>query len=253
MEAFLVGLNHEMGRELLWRRFPTDQRGSCFRTFWNRGARAGASGVQTPRDIAPIAGWRSDSALGTHAPEDAEGDPHASVFLIRGDLLQRYPRAAIYLQRAAWMGGVRVLSHGERQPSFHLAGPPGIVMIGFNVAPGGLRGADDATGDAGWFFVIRELPGEPRFGLDAASGSFGRNPACWRDLRWSDVAADETALRTMRYLPLEAKAQGMALPLAGPQDTTTGTWGACSAEIALITQQLPARLVIHARSWISAG
>ena len=28
VEAFLVGLNHEMGRELLWRGYPTDQRGT---------------------------------------------------------------------------------------------------------------------------------------------------------------------------------------------------------------------------------
>src|SRR5688572_10683541 len=27
VESFMVGLNHEMGRELLWRGYPTDQRG----------------------------------------------------------------------------------------------------------------------------------------------------------------------------------------------------------------------------------
>jgi len=25
-----------MGRELLWRGYPTDQRGTCFRRFWDR-------------------------------------------------------------------------------------------------------------------------------------------------------------------------------------------------------------------------
>src|SRR5262249_12769848 len=35
VEAFLVGLNHEMARELLWRGFPTDQRGTCFKWFWS--------------------------------------------------------------------------------------------------------------------------------------------------------------------------------------------------------------------------
>ncbi|KIF02392.1 hypothetical protein PL81_30210, partial [Streptomyces sp. RSD-27] len=34
IEAYLVGLNHEMARELLWREFPTDQRCSVFRQFW---------------------------------------------------------------------------------------------------------------------------------------------------------------------------------------------------------------------------
>ena len=35
IEAFMVGLNHEMARELLWREYPTDQRGSYFRQFWD--------------------------------------------------------------------------------------------------------------------------------------------------------------------------------------------------------------------------
>ena len=34
MEAYMVGLNVEMGRELLWRGFPTDQRGTYFDHFW---------------------------------------------------------------------------------------------------------------------------------------------------------------------------------------------------------------------------
>ena len=35
IEAYMVGLNHEMARELLWREYPTDQRGSYFRQFWD--------------------------------------------------------------------------------------------------------------------------------------------------------------------------------------------------------------------------
>jgi hypothetical protein len=34
IEAYLTGLNHEMARELLWREFPTDQRGTYFSSFW---------------------------------------------------------------------------------------------------------------------------------------------------------------------------------------------------------------------------
>ena len=34
IESYLVGLNHEMARELLWREYPTDMRGSYFRQFW---------------------------------------------------------------------------------------------------------------------------------------------------------------------------------------------------------------------------
>ena len=35
IEAYMVGLNHEFSRELLWNEYPTDQRGSYFRQFWN--------------------------------------------------------------------------------------------------------------------------------------------------------------------------------------------------------------------------
>ena len=35
IEAYMVGLNHEMGRQLLWNGYPTDQRGSYFRQFWD--------------------------------------------------------------------------------------------------------------------------------------------------------------------------------------------------------------------------
>jgi hypothetical protein len=35
MESYMCGLNHEFAGELLWRGYPTDQRGSYFRQFWD--------------------------------------------------------------------------------------------------------------------------------------------------------------------------------------------------------------------------
>ena len=37
VEAYMVGLNYEFARKLLWREYPTDQRGSYFRQFWSVG------------------------------------------------------------------------------------------------------------------------------------------------------------------------------------------------------------------------
>ena len=48
--AHMVGLNHEMMRELLWREYPTDQRGTPFHRFWGR------LGEQ-PDDIGPVHGF----------------------------------------------------------------------------------------------------------------------------------------------------------------------------------------------------
>ena len=55
VEAFMIGLNHEMGRELLWREYPTDRRGSYFRFFWNRRGSAQQDFMQ------PIHTWNSPS------------------------------------------------------------------------------------------------------------------------------------------------------------------------------------------------
>ena len=57
VEAFLVGLNAEMSRELLWRNYPTDQRGTSFRHFWDTSA-----GSAQHDDIQPIHLW------GTYQP-----------------------------------------------------------------------------------------------------------------------------------------------------------------------------------------
>jgi hypothetical protein len=35
IEAYMAGANHEFARELLWREYPTDCRGSPFRQFWD--------------------------------------------------------------------------------------------------------------------------------------------------------------------------------------------------------------------------
>lgn len=56
IESYLVGLNHEMSRELLWREFPTDMRGSYFRTFWSH---TGIQESNESMDIRPLDEWTS--------------------------------------------------------------------------------------------------------------------------------------------------------------------------------------------------
>ena len=41
-----------MARELVWRGFPTDLRGSCFPRFW-----PGVPGIAPPADVTPLDGW----------------------------------------------------------------------------------------------------------------------------------------------------------------------------------------------------
>ena len=45
IEAYMVGLNYEFARKLLWREYPTDQRGSYFRQFWSVGDTIDSEGL----------------------------------------------------------------------------------------------------------------------------------------------------------------------------------------------------------------
>src|SRR5262249_55911724 len=70
IEAYMVGLNHEMARELLWREFPTDQRGSYFRQFWDVSLvlppSPSPSDREKLRDIPELHLWSRHSELGQH-------------------------------------------------------------------------------------------------------------------------------------------------------------------------------------------
>src|SRR5262249_46452311 len=122
VEAFMVGLNHEFARELLWNEYPTDQRGSYFRQFWNVIGRVSSPG-ETPdseseKDIKRIHAWAKTSHLGENSPRPP-GATEPLVLLVRGDLLRRYPNAIVYAVKAVRTSeGKRDLSDEERHPLF---------------------------------------------------------------------------------------------------------------------------------------
>ena len=87
VEAFAVGANHEMARELVWRGFPTDLRGSCFPRFW-----PGVPGTSPPADITPLDGWQQ--GLGDNGP-GGPGAKQLTVVVVKGDLFRRYPSTIV--------------------------------------------------------------------------------------------------------------------------------------------------------------
>ena len=225
IEALLVGLNTEMNRELLWRDFPTDQRGTPFKRFWNW-SDGGA-------DISPIHTWSPTSALGANARAGSGGQ---IVLLIRGRLLKRYPNTAIYAWRAS---GARLKNPPAatdiRKPAF--AGTLGtdIAFAGFD-----LTDADLTQGD-GWFFVLQEQPTEPRFGFDEGTGAPKRVLTAWSDVSWDDVGTESG-----RYLRIAGN------PLSG---ITIG--GARfvdhAAHLAFITIQQPTCVALHAHTIVASA
>lgn len=54
IESYMLGLNHEMARELLWREFPTDMQGTYFNQFWDR---KDAPNSSSKNDIKPLHTW----------------------------------------------------------------------------------------------------------------------------------------------------------------------------------------------------
>jgi hypothetical protein len=197
VEAYMGGLNYEFGRKLMWREYPTDQRGSYFRQFWDAGSYIDSEGLSENAlqeklyDIPELHLWPLTSALGTHNNRAAAGQTgEEAVLVIRGELLKRYPNTMIYAQHAVWPmkdGHIDLtvprlldeLTPAEelnpprskiRSPLYEAKADPDIYFFGFDLTvPEAEGGSGQNPGDdPGWFFVLRQRPGEPRFGLETS-------------------------------------------------------------------------------------
>jgi hypothetical protein len=260
IEAYLVGLNHEMARELLWREYPTDQRGSYFRQFWDvRGripAPRTAADVERSKDIPEIHRWRAQNGLGSNMTGGSiEG---RLVLLVRGELLRRFPTAVVYAARAQFETGPgggptrkRVPSDEERYPLFRGTLEPDVTFVGFDLEEDEARGDPDPdNGDPGWFVVIQQQPTEPRFGLDVAVefADTLETLTKWDDLSWGHLAADADAFAAMTHIRLDS-----TLPQTGDVHEPDGVaWGANAAQQAFIMLQKPVRVAIHADDMLPA-
>ncbi|MGW1992769.1 hypothetical protein [Embleya sp. NPDC001921] len=277
IEAFMAGLNHEMARELLWREYPTDQRGTPFRQFWDPRAELPKPGESAEErrerlyDITRMETWTKATVLGGHDNRDLVQEEEL-VLVIRGELLKKYPTAAVYAHRATWGtndDGVvdpnveRVLAHvpdGERPspdlvklPIYEAKVEPDITLLGFDLTAAQARG--NPPDDAGWFFVIKERPGDPRFGADDGPGT---PIEVWNDLSWRDIDPLDHGFVTLdpgTQVPLvrfdgseddqekrEQRREDAALPL----------WHSrlSSADIAYMLFQAPVLIAVHAQEML---
>jgi hypothetical protein len=220
IEAYLVGLNHEMSRELLWREYPSDERATAFRCFWPPADGRGVSARQIP----PLHQWDADTGLGRHFLGGGDGNV---VLLVRGELLHRYPGTTIYATRSPAAGGDRL------HPLFRGQLTGDMTFVGFALTRQRLRAE-------GWFLVFEQQPTEPRFGLDAETTT-GRPLSAlarWDDLAWGDLADDDGALRALDHLRLAGRLDGHRI---GPLQ-----WGANAGHMAAITLQRAVRVAIAA-------
>lgn len=257
IESFMVGLNHEMSRELLWRGYPTDQRGTYFHNFWDSAGHVPAP--QKPSDawdIPAIHEWR-EGQLGSQFGKGAK----PIVLLVRGDLVRRYPRADIFMVRAEWKNNlhspIQVTNEQDtaqiQYPIFRGDLPPDISFLGFQLT------SKEAVGDAnpnnnkpGWFVVIQQQPTEPRYGLDASKANTDSKNWTWRDLSWEHVKPSGIN----QYIQISAGLES-TFPASAQKGPGGESWlwadqagppekHSDSAQIASITLQGPVRVYIHA-------
>ena len=206
VEAFLLGMNHELDRELRWRGYPTVPGATYFRRFWDT--------APGHTDIDDIGNWAPDSALGTHAPANSGGSDTATgadtVLVVRGDLVRRYPGIAVTAIPLV-NGAPATDPAAELSPVLRGTLDPDVLYAGFAFPP---------AQAANFAYVLTQQPGAPRFGLDEQSDADAASVAVRNDLAWSQLGADVQI----------ATAAG---PLAGRTLTDGGTasavWGRNSA------------------------
>ena len=285
IEAYMVGLNHEMARQLLWNDYPTDQMGSYFRQFWDVSAYVPKAGDPTDpaqlkellKDIPPINTWPKPLPLGDH-PNRTDIVLNNVVLIVRGELFKRYPNAIVYAGKAKKQGNTRVLDPtDERYPLFRGTLPNDITFIGFNLSVDDARGGTAASPE-GFFFVFQQQPTEPRFGLEPTER--GNPTTTWSDLAWTNFggapgfqipARGGVTPRglTFQQAPWRLASQVFSLVLGGTSvpdfirpdlqpdriaiaadpdnpDDPNNKWGVNAAQTAYILLRAPFRVLIHA-------
>jgi hypothetical protein len=196
-----------MGRQLLWNDYPTDQRGSYFRQFWDvRGYIRTPADPTDPdelkeklKDIPEIHRWSQSSHLGDH-PNRPDTGTGRLVLIVRGELLRRYPHADVYAP-----GRDRHETTRARRRDRH---PLPAERQGLRRSVGCRSAATAAApgdpNDPGWFFVFQPQAWEPRFGLEPTPDTFPANPGTvgeWNDLAWTNFATDQASLDALEYAP----------------------------------------------------
>ncbi len=272
IEAYMSGLNHEMSRELLWREYPTDQRGTYFRQFWDIADNVTESDQELKYDIKPMHQW--NGSLGEHTSrvkKDPEDDSSYLVLVVRGELLKKYPNTQVYAQKAAYDGfssapgadnTPRVLDETDPEnnilfPVFMAELEPDIYLFGFDLDDEEAKGDSTDETQPGWYFILRERPGQIRFGLDDYTPVNPDDAAWpvdgelddWNDLSWEHLVNDASDLGEYQ-MNAAGNVLDEAISDGGITNTPLATWGNNSADMAYILYQNPVLFARHGQEML---
>jgi hypothetical protein len=213
--ALLVGLNQEFNRELLWREYPTDQRGTPFAQFW--------PGDQP--DVDEIARWPLDSPLGRQLRASGTG---SLVLLVRGELLRRFPGTA----------AVAVRGENGALPAAFTGIPATALVLDESTMLYLFAGITAQRAKAeGWFFVFREPMRGTQFGFDLGPVI---PMTSWSDLTWTG-----TGVGPGEFVELGAP------PAGPPPGAGVPVWAGDPADMARIAFQRPFQLAFDAAEMLT--
>ncbi len=233
VEAFLVGLDHALGRELQWRRFPLDATGTMFRTFWPVPNIAGTTPAEPA--MAEIGSWDPASHLGDHLAEGGQ-----LVLVLRGSLIRRFPATRVYLSQQASGGAEQLVA-----PEFEASLGADTTVIGF---PTTIDDIESAPGGTTWWVVLQEAVPHPRFGLDDAPvDGTTATVKTWQDLDWGHPqVAGHGSVPVAGPLTGVGRPTGATTAFGTPPDAH---WGADSASFAAALTRAPVRVRIPVSLW----
>ncbi len=234
ISSFLVGMNHELARALLWREYPTDQRGSYSRQFWahrNTGDPANQYDLKHPLHASPD--------LTLEQLGEKPGDVASPlVLVVKGDLVRRYPGMLVTAAKTKKSGAFRTLDPAtEIQPDFMARLEPDGLLVGFETLSADDVWALGGNEDTAWWFFFAEHFTEPRFGLDQPAAGDPATFADWNDASWGNAvvdAAGRLGANSFNVPPLPKSKPGTP---PGP----TYDWHGSSSSIAWILLQYPFR------------
>ena len=246
VSAFLVGLNHELARELLWREYPTDQRGTYSRQFWSRRNTGNPVDQYDLKHLLHASPQLTLEQLG-----EKPGDVASPlVLVVKGALVQRYPGMLVTAAKTKKSGSIRALDPAtEIQPDFMARLEPDVLLIGFESLGAGDVRALAGNQDTAWWFFFAEHFTEPRFGLDLPAEGDPATLADWNDATWRNAvldAAGRLGAGSFNVPPLRKSRPGTP---PGP----LYDWHGSSSSIAWILLQYPFRRGMRAIDLLPPG
>lgn len=187
LEAFMLGANHEMIRELIWREFPIWRRATVFNYFWG----SSASNMSDIKDITEWQGRLGENRANTDAAQEN------IIVAIKSDLFRRYPRINLYaveydsniVAGGNWSPVINTVKQGADQTGTKLHKPlftvnvmQDLIFIYYNLTKQYMDNAING-GLKKFCFVVLENVSIPKFGLDECIRA---RKESLNDIAWGD-------------------------------------------------------------------